>query len=121
MSNMTKTSERAELVMGELVGGNAEPQPLDCPVNGVAALQKRQRSGRIVVESRLYECANGLALACRRGGPLHMADAKSWEIAVMDERRIVHGNALGWVSEETLLQAVTRLAAWTPLDEQVSA
>lgn len=105
-------ADRAELVMGEVVGGKATITDLRCATPGVCARQSRQRYGGLTIENRLYECANGLTLAARRGGMLHLAGADSWEVNVFTRHMVPTGEPVGWVSEEALARAVDRLAAW---------
>lgn len=98
------------LIFGELTG-SAPVLPLDCPVPGVVARQCRRRHRAITIQQRLYECPNGLALGARRGGPLHAADERTWEIFLFD-RGVPYGESVGMVDEATLERAVRRLAAW---------
>lgn len=65
-----------------------------------------------VITERLYTCPNGWQLGARRGGRLHLADATTWEIFVLNSWGIAVGESVGWVDEPTLERAVERLAAW---------
>jgi hypothetical protein len=106
------TSTQPCVVMGE-VTALGTPSPLACDIPGVVRAQQSRRGKGFRVEERLYECANGLALGARRGGPLHLADADSWEVFTLDERRLpIGGHAVGWIGEEQLLRLVKRLAEW---------
>lgn len=103
------------LVMGEVTTLGAGPQPLTCDVPFVTrALQQTRKGGGFTLQERLYECDNGLALAARRGGPLHLADATTWEVAVLTPQRFTSGDRVGWIDEQALTRMVTRLAEWQP-------
>lgn len=101
----------AELVIGELTDPGV-PHALACPVPGVTARRTRRRYAGRTHEKRLYECANGLALGARRGGPLDQADGDTWEVWSLDERGLPIGESVGWVDEALLERTLRRLAAW---------
>lgn len=65
-----------------------------------------------IITERLYTCPNGLQLGARRGGRLHLADEHTWEAFVLDERGIVVGESVGWVTEAELERLVDALANW---------
>lgn len=81
------------------------------PVN-LRQERKKQRNGR-VLERRLYQCANGLALACRRGSASDLTndDDGSWEVAVM-AGGINAGASVGFVADDRIEQLAQRLATW---------
>lgn len=105
-------NQQPSIVMGEVTDLGAGPQPLACDTPGVSARRSIRKGRGFTVEERLYECANGLALAARRGGPLHLADAHTWEVAVLTEQRYLNGKPVGWVDEAKLQRLVARLAEW---------
>lgn len=101
------------LVMGEVTALGSVREPLDCAIPGVVAQQQSRGKGRLRVEERLYECPNGLALAARRGGPLHLADSHTWEVMLLTEfRSTAWPQPEGWVTEDTLSRMVANLAEW---------
>lgn len=91
---------------------STQPHPIPAP-EGMTGLEKqfRSKANGDLVTQRLYQRADGLALGARRGGPLHLADADTWEIFTMCNG-IVYGEPVGWVTEERLQSAIARLAAW---------
>ena len=92
----------------------AAPQSIESLIEGVTALERKFRSkahGGSVTQ-RLYTCPNGLSLGARRGGALHQADEKTWEVFTMADG-IVYGAHVGWVTDAQLAVAVERLAAWS--------
>lgn len=113
-------SARGQVVLGEVVGGDGPLTDLPCGTPGVRARSRTMRSGRVVVEQRLYECPNGFSLACRRGGPLHLADEESWEVTTMRGRVAVIGRPVGWVPDRAIERLVARLATWPPEDAAIS-
>jgi hypothetical protein len=107
----TVTREAFRFTPGR-AGGTA-PVRIDSPVPGVAALQSFAKAANgNKITKRLYRCPNGWSLGARRGGYLHLADADTWEIFVLDPRGIVCGDPAGFVTDDMLARAVARLAAW---------
>lgn len=109
MASMTKN----QLILGEVVG-DGTIKPLHCDIPGVTARQTTRKAGRVTVEERLYECANGLALGVRRGGPLHLADPEkgTWEGFVLGHQRFVISEVAGWLDEATVRRWVTALSQY---------
>lgn len=73
--------------------------------------QRRSERGQLIVE-RMYRCPNGWALGARRGGPLHLADAQSWEIFAIRPDGLPIQPSTGFVDDAALARRVSELAAW---------
>lgn len=79
----------------------------------VEMTERRTGKGENLRTQRLYQCSNGLALGAVRGGPLDAGDDyRPWEIFTIAPSGIPYGNSVGFVTDEQLSLAVSRLDDW---------
>lgn len=71
----------------------------------------RSKANKALVTERLYQVAQGVALGARKGGAFHLSDGTNWEVFTL-YNGIGHGNSVGFVDDDTLARAVTKLRAW---------